>query len=213
MLTLRRYYLDKKLLNASFIGKVLDIGGKKKNKRGKFRPPLDKVELWEYLNIDKTTDPDYCCSADNVPVPDNTFDVILLTEVIEHLQMPEQVLSESFRILKPGGKIIATIPFLYPIHADPYDFQRWTPEKIQMEFTKVGFKEINITSMGSLFAVIYDLLYVATGNASRNRNSLKIKLLRKVVMPFLAKIFMFLDKRYEYKGKWITTGFYVEAKK
>lgn len=90
---------------------------------------MDKIESWEYLNIDESTNPDYLCSADNIPVDDNTFDIVMLAEVIEHLENPIAVLNECYRVLKKDGKIVVTIPFLNALHADPYDFQRWTDVK------------------------------------------------------------------------------------
>jgi hypothetical protein len=55
MLTFRRYYVDTLLSATDFSGRVLDIGGKKEKKRGQFRPHLDQVEKWEYLNINPET--------------------------------------------------------------------------------------------------------------------------------------------------------------
>jgi SAM-dependent methyltransferase len=213
MITFRRFYLDKVLSEVNFKGSILDIGGKKDNKRGTFRPPLSQVKSWEYLNTDALTNPDYCCSAEDIPIDNEQFDIVLMAEVLEHLENPSKVLQESHRITKFSGKIIATMPFLYPIHADPYDYQRWTPEKIRLEFEKVGFTIENITPMGSLFAVIYDLLYVSLGVASKNRSALKNRVINKFLMPILAKLFMWLDKYYAYKGKRITTGYFVEAVK
>ena len=206
-ITFRRYYLDNLLIDTNFYGKVLDVGGKKDNKRGRFRPPLDKVESWEYLNIDESTNPDYYCSADNIPVEDESFDIVMLAEVLEHLENPMDVLKECKRVLKKDGKLIITMPFLYPKHADPYDFQRWTDYKLDNELHKIGFSSVDITPMGSVFAVIYDLLYVSLGMASKNRDAFKNKVIRKFVMPVLAKVFMWLDKKYEYKSKTITTGY------
>lgn len=102
-LTFRRYWLDKLFAKTKFHGKVLDIGGKKGNKRGHFRPPLDKVESWEYLNIDSATNPDYLCSSDSIPVNNEMFDTVLLIEVLEHLKNPEVTLAEVSRVLKKRG--------------------------------------------------------------------------------------------------------------
>lgn len=207
MITFRRYYLDKFLSKTRFHGKVLDIGGKKENKRGQFRPPLDKVETWEYLNIDETTNPDYLCSAESIPVKDETFDAVLMTEVLEHLEHPEIVLAEAYRVLKKKGVLIATMPFLYPVHADPYDFQRWTSQKLESVFEKAGFKIEHIEPMGGFFAVLYDLAYISLGIASKNRRALKNRIIIRFAMPVLAKIFMRLDEKYIYKKKIITTGY------
>lgn len=212
-ITFRRYYLDKVLSDINFYGKVLDVGGKKENKRGTFKPPLDKIESWEYLNIDESTNPDYLCSGDNIPVDDNTFDIVMLAEVIEHLENPIAVLNECYRVLKKDGKIVATIPFMYPLHADPYDFQRWTDVKIRLELEKIGFQSIKIEHMGSLFGVIYDLIYVSLNIQSKNRDALKNKIVRRFIMPMLSKLFLWFDKKYMYKSKAITTGYYVKAKK
>lgn len=212
-ITFRRYYLDEVLLKINFCGKVLDVGGKKDNKRGKFRPPLEKVESWKYLNIDESTNPDYCCSADNVPVEDNSFDIVLLSEVLEHLENPIDVLLECNRILKSGGKFIATMPFMYALHADPYDFQRWTDVKIRMELENIGFKDVYIKPMGSLFAVIYDLVYVSLNKASKNSQSTRNRFIRRFILPIIAKLFLFLDRKYIYKSKIITTGYCIETTK
>ena len=202
-ITFRRYYLDKVLSDINFYGKVLDVGGKKENKRGTFRPPLDKIESWEYVNIDESTNPDYLCSADNIPVDDNTFDIVMLAEVIEHLENPIAVLNECYRVLKKDGKIVVTIPFLNALHADPYDFQRWTDIKIENVFNKSGFKLINIKPMGGKAAVIYDLL-----NFSQTPTSFNTRILRKI-LKVSSPIFKILDK----PNRFVTTGYFIEAKK
>lgn len=203
-ITFRRHYLDKVLLSTNFYGKVLDVGGKKENKRGNFRPPLNTVESWEYLNIDESTNPDYLCSADDIPVDDNTFDIVILAEVIEHLENPIEVLNECYRVLKNDGKIIITIPFLNALHADPYDFQRWTDVKIESELSKIGFKNSSIQPMGGKAAVIYDLLYF-----SQTLSSFKTKIFRKL----LNKVFVYLFKIFDKPSRFITTGYFIEAKK
>lgn len=212
-ITFRRYYLDKVLKETKFYGKVLDVGGKKEKKRGSFTPPLKSVESWEYLNIDEDTNPDYYCSADNIPVNDGKFDMVMLAEVLEHLEEPESVLKECCRVLNKDGRLIATIPFLFPIHADPYDFQRWTDIKIKFELEKAGFSDIKITPMGSLFAVIYDLLYTSLTFISKEPQTFRNRFIRKFTLRPLSSIFLYLDKKYMYKSKNITTGYYIEASK
>ena len=212
-LSLRRHYIDKLLSSNQFHGRVLDIGGEKINKRGSFRPPMDSVDSWEYINIDPATDPDYLCSAESIPVSDNLFDFIVIADVLEHLKNTDDVLNECMRILKPGGTLIATMPFLYPVHDDPDDYQRWTPTRFRIEFNKAGFKNANIEPMGSLFAVVFDLLHVSLGIASRNNQALKNRFANKFIMPLLSKIFLALDNKYFYKSSIITTGWYVTAQK
>jgi len=139
-------------------GDVLDIGGKRDQKRGDFRPPESGVSSWKYLNTDADTAPDYCCSADDVPLPDDVVDTFLLCEVVEHLEHPEAVLAEARRVLKPGGTGIITVPFLYPVHADPHDYQRWTDTKLRRTLTGLGFEVVELSNLGGTYAVVLDLL-------------------------------------------------------
>lgn len=66
-----------------------------------------------------------------LPFAGETFDTVVLLEVIEHLPLPLLALQEAFRILKPNGTIILSTPFIYPIHDAPYDYQRWTRHGIE----------------------------------------------------------------------------------
>lgn len=190
-------------------GDVIDIGGKKGNKRGDFRPPLPQVKSWQYVNLDKSTNPDFCCSAERIPIPDDAFDTALLCEVIEHLEKPEKVLREAFRILKSRGVLIISAPFLFPVHADPYDFQRWTDTKIRFELESLGFSDVKINLMGGTGAVIYDLLLITFMNV-QNRYCKSLGLLGlKLTRP----VFTVLDKALKSTERIITTGYFVIAKK
>lgn len=210
-ITFRRHYLDELLFGVDWHGKVLDIGGKKRNKRGRFRPPLDRVETWEYVNIDSATEPDFLCSADDIPVPDGSYDIVLMTEVLEHLEKPVDAIKEAHRVLRPEGETIITMPFLYAVHADPQDFQRWTADKIRLELKNTGFSVKLLKPMGGMFAVIYDLLYISMGIASRKRDKITNRIVRRFIMPIIRQMFFFLDARFQYKSQWITTGWFVVA--
>ena len=211
MKTARRNILDKYLClhQHHMLGDVLDIGGKKENKRGDFRPPMCQVSSWKYLNMDDSCDPDFCCNAASIPVPDASFDLAIMCEVIEHLEKPDEVLRESHRVLKIGGWLIASIPFLFPIHSDPHDYQRWTETKISMELEKAGYREVKIEEMGGVGAVVHDLLLVSM-NGVQNRiiRALALRSLRLV-----APVLRHLENMKETSGKRITTGYFILARK
>ena len=59
-------------------------------------------------------------------IQDSSFDVILCTEVLEHLHTPEKALGEFMRVLKPGGLLLLTTRFIYPLHDVPGDYFRYT---------------------------------------------------------------------------------------
>ena len=145
------------------IGDVLDVGGTKSIKSGLFNLNKlinqDKNNI-KYLNIDSSTNPDFLCSAEEIPVSDNSFDAIIFSETLEHLENPTKALSEIFRVLKPEGKLIMTTPFMFHLHGAPYDFQRWTKYKISKELINVGFREkALILPLDNAFVVILDIVY------------------------------------------------------
>ena len=192
-------------------GNVLDIGGKKINRRGKFRPPLQQVTTWKYLNIDPSTKPDYCCSAEDLPIESDSIDGFLLCEVLEHLEYPEKVLDEVFRVLKPSGSGWITIPFLYQIHADPNDFQRWSEVKIRNTLKQTGFSYIEIRPMGSAAAVIYDLCHACL-NRSLNHGRILNRSWSRLLRSFQSLAFRF-DKKLLHQSNYITTGYAIIVRK
>jgi SAM-dependent methyltransferase len=74
-----------------------------------------------------------------IPKPACFFDAILCIAVLEHVENPEEILSEFFRVLKPGGHVVASVPFLQPEHKAPTDFQRYTSDGLARLFAQHGF--------------------------------------------------------------------------
>ena len=64
--------------------------------------------------------------AARLPFKSRTFDLVLVTAVLEHVPHPSRVVREIHRILRPGGLLYVEVPFLEGFHADPDDFQRFT---------------------------------------------------------------------------------------
>jgi SAM-dependent methyltransferase len=150
----RRHLLDAYLRAAAPLmrGAVLDLGGKRVNRRGRFVPPKDAHTQWTYANIDETTSPDLLCDAASVPLPDASVDCIVCTEVLEHVPDPSACVREAIRLLRPGGVFIASVPFFYPIHNDPFDYRRFTAEGL--ERLHAGFTAATISNMGGYLGVL-----------------------------------------------------------
>ena len=64
--------------------------------------------------------------AQALGIRDAAFEVVLCTEVLEHLPEPQKAIDEIFRVLEPGGELLLTTRFLFPIHDAPHDYFRYT---------------------------------------------------------------------------------------
>jgi SAM-dependent methyltransferase len=92
-------------------------------------------------------------SGDVWPVADQTTDFILCTETLEHIAEPSVFLGEAFRVLKPGGRILLTVPFMARWHFIPYDYWRYTPSGLDRLLQKAGFFKTRIFARGNLMTV------------------------------------------------------------
>lgn len=70
--------------------------------------------------------PSVFADASRLPFLDESMDTIVMLEVLEHLRSPNEAMREIARVLRPGGRLLLSMPFLYPIHDAPYDYQRLT---------------------------------------------------------------------------------------
>ncbi len=109
-------------------GRVLDIGAAD----GWLSTQLDASA--EYISLDYPataielyrTRPFVFADACAMPFADASFNAIACYEVVEHVSRPDALLEEVARVLVPGGVAEFTMPFYYPIHDAPHDYQRWT---------------------------------------------------------------------------------------
>ncbi len=91
-------------------------------------------------------------------INDKSIDVINAIETFEHVEKPEKALGECHRVLREGSVMVISVPFLFPIHADPYDFQRWSRDKWKKELEATGFMIEKFEDMGYFFTVMMDMV-------------------------------------------------------
>lgn len=95
---------------------------------------------------------DYVCDAAAIPVEPGSFDVVLCTEMIEHVPRPDDVIAEFARILKPGGTLFLTAPLGSGIHQEPYHYYGgFTPYWYQRFLEESGFDAIRIEPNGGSY--------------------------------------------------------------
>lgn len=122
--------------------------------------------------------PDVFGDASNLPIADNCVDNIVCLQVVEHLRDPSGSLREMRRILKPGGHAWLSIPFVYPIHNEPYDFQRYTEYGLQREAAEAGFEWLGLErSHHALRASAFVLCLSIAGGVEPRRGMARLLLL------------------------------------
>ncbi|TSC55299.1 MAG: hypothetical protein Greene041679_656 [Parcubacteria group bacterium Greene0416_79] len=122
-------------------GKVLDIGGGA-GRASHFRflqiaegSTLKTVDIVARSGTDFVLD----ITKEQVPLSHGSQDFVLLFNVLEHLNTHDVVLSEMRRLLRNGGKLYGSIPFLINVHPDPHDYVRFTSEALSELFARNGF--------------------------------------------------------------------------
>ena len=78
--------------------------------------------------------------AGALPLTDASADALLSCQVLEHLADPEAAMKEMHRVLKPGGLLFISFPFLYPLHAAPHDYFRYTLHGFAAMCRRHGFE-------------------------------------------------------------------------
>ena len=90
----------------------------------------------------------------SLPFKEESFDVVLNTQVLEHVQRPEVVLSELYRVLKPGGALYLSVPQGDPEHEIPHDYFRFTSFGMRYLLEKVRFEVLFVEPRGGYFWLI-----------------------------------------------------------
>jgi SAM-dependent methyltransferase len=142
-------------------GILLDVGCGLKPYEGVFEPFVDRYIGLEYSPESgfRGNRADLCGDAARLPLADESVDTILCTEVMEHVPDPERTVAEFARVLRPGGTLITTAPFVYPIH-DAHDFFRYTPDGLAVIMKRNGLKVekiLPLSGTGLTIAIMINL--------------------------------------------------------
>ncbi|MCS6815758.1 MAG: class I SAM-dependent methyltransferase [Blastocatellia bacterium] len=123
-LLMRALLADLRECRAWARGRLLDIGCGNQPYRELFAPMIQ-----EYVGLDRNWQehlPDVIGDALRLPFPAETFDTVLMLQVLEHLPDPSGAMSEVWRVLKRGGRVILTAPQYWRVHEEPHDYYRFT---------------------------------------------------------------------------------------
>lgn len=86
-----------------------------------------------------------------------SFDTVLLTDVLEHIYQPAQLLSEVVRVLRPAGHVIIGVPFFYGLHEEPFDFHRYTEFSLRQMCIDLGLEIKSLVPYGGVPEILLDI--------------------------------------------------------
>lgn len=123
-------------------GRVLDIGCATRWVEQALRPGSEYVGIDHYATgtMMYGARPDVIGDAASLPLGNSCVDAVVMLEVLEHLRHPHEALLEIARVLRPGGRLLLSMPFLYPIHDAPHDYQRYTLQGLTREIESAGLR-------------------------------------------------------------------------
>jgi SAM-dependent methyltransferase len=126
-------------------GRVLDVGG-----------ASAPTNTWDVVNPDPRAQADYVCRLEDLAVAPESYDVVRMSEVLEHTLTPYALLVKARALVPPGGHLLLTVPFIYRLHG-PDDYGRWPLARLVCEVQSAGFRVESVTPLGGAVSVLLDL--------------------------------------------------------
>lgn len=103
------------------------------------------------------------CAAEDIGrhFPENSFDSVLCTEVLEHTSDDMKVISNVNKLLKPGGSLLISSPFIYVLHEPPYDHRRYTSYGLKKLLEENDFEVTGMHSLGGTYSSAFMIFHAA----------------------------------------------------
>lgn len=140
-------------------GRLLDLGCGEAALYEMYKPYVTEIFCADWPNsthdisfLDIHLDLNY-----KLPLKENSFDTIILTDVLEHIKYPDILWKEMQSILKHNGKVIITVPFIHLLHEEPNDYYRYTEFKLRSFCEDNCFKILTLYPYGGALEVFIDI--------------------------------------------------------
>ncbi|WP_443938126.1 class I SAM-dependent methyltransferase [Pedobacter sp. MW01-1-1] len=144
---------------------------------------------------------DILCYANQIPLNDCSFDTVISTQTIEHVEDHQGLVNEAYRLLRSEGFFILSGPMYWPLHEEPYDFFRFTKHGFTFILEKAGFEVVKIYSNGGKWSVagqaFLHALYPQI-NSIKGFKGKSIRFIFKVIggIKSVNRLFQYLDNIY-----------------
>jgi SAM-dependent methyltransferase len=141
-------------------GRLLDLGCGSVPLHAVYAPYVEGSVCVDWpKTIHQSPNLDLACDlAARLPFVDRCFDTLILSDVLEHVPDPALLWSEMARVLRPRGKLLLNVPFLYRIHEAPHDYYRYTEFALRRFAERSGFDVLVLQAIGGVREVLGDLI-------------------------------------------------------
>lgn len=166
-------------------GRILDVGCGDK-------PYRDLFHASEYVGLEIDTpanrarkQAEWYYDGTTFPSPDDAFDSIICNQVLEHVFTPDRFLTEIRRVLKPGGNLLLTVPFVWDEHEQPWDYARYSSFGLKSLLENSGFEVIRHSKINADVRALFQLVNAYLYKVTRVRKpALQMLVVAIVMSPF-----------------------------
>ena len=142
---------DERMTQCSLTGNVLDFGGGARTKYRvnvpRWAAPGQTVD-YRSANIDPKIEPTYLLRiGEPLPLEAGSHDAVVSLNTLEHVYNLDETLGEFVRILKPDGRLVVLVPFMFRVHGQPDDYRRGTPSFWRRKLGEAGFEEVVVEAI------------------------------------------------------------------
>ena len=170
------------------------------------RRDIINIDIFAFNQVDMVAD------AFNLPIKDQSVDVVINTAMIEHVSDPSKIVNEIYRILKKDGDFVCYLPFIVPFHAAPNDFHRWTIEGVKHCFQQFGKTCVSIGAgpTSGMLWVLQEWVSIVLSFGNRTLHDMIFMLLMILTAPIKLLDMVFIHFPHAER---IASGFFVTGKK
>jgi SAM-dependent methyltransferase len=179
-------------------------------------------ESADFCQVEKQYAPvTYVCDLAQIPVSDANYDLVLCTQVLEHVSEPRGVLREFARVLKPGGQLWLTAPLFYEEHEVPFDFYRYTRYGLNHLVSSAGLSIDSLDWLEGYYGTLsYQMQLAARSLSVREARDAKVSRLEatgvaasRLTFRALARFFAGLELKHKYTGSGLCKNYAIVATK